>query len=353
VDGAAAEAVGLGTGDLQARVDYESRRLAAAAWLYHLGLVLFSGYEHGRHSKSVARLLGAAAGRDLVLAILSYQRWRVPCRAEFVLGVVTDVPLMRSLARHLDPVSAFEDRSLSQFGLAAGLGALLDPWPGSSAAAWAAPAVLQAHTARALGLRGRTAAAYVAREFAWSAAALSISARLRRLITAAIEQRVLDELQSAENARRAAAHAVYAAKFNPLFHEVRIQSVIAIDKWTREISSCDSDVADLRVLCKADIDRLRRFHTKEATVSELTERLAVHRRLRGLETTIAVADGLAGRVVSNDVARIVDHVTDTDLVGAKGLLTVTVSGKVAPFGGDAEEAVLVAEADGLRREFVL
>lgn len=312
---------------LAATADRESRRLAAAAWLYHFGITSFSRTEHAEDApKSGGPLLGLLV-RDIAFAgtsLLSGSRVR---RAALALTVASDLSVLRAISKHVPRHVVAEDRSLSQFGLTWGVAALLDPFPGSKTVAYTAPAVSQLAIARIWRFPRRSTARYISTEYAWSFAVLRVASQLRERVVQASQQKAMDSAEANATAERLARQETVSSFYNAVVHNLRVDALNAMYLVAADANTDPERlVDDLQQVVEAETARYRRFaQGAEATLGDVLSRLALHRRLRGLSTDFdSTVQGAWRTPLGTQPQEELDHLVDAELSAISEPICLTV-----------------------------
>lgn len=290
-----------------AHAEEHSRKLAAAAWLYHLGISAFTFTEHRAIDRRSARPLALLVTRDAVLAYGGFQGSSRLRRASLAATVVSDIVALRRMSSSIPRALIAEDRSISQFGLAWGLVAFLDPWRRSKRFAPLAPLAGQAATAALWKFPLPTAARFVTTEAAWSWGVLGVADNLRtRVRDAAIER--------GEQAQRTEAlvHRLSQMTSRSTFYELYVHSE-RLPVWNA--AAIDSDDPLLQRLCLVEIDRCQRFsETEDHTLGQVLRRLETHREIQGLDllTDDSVQEAIDTRF-THRANEAIDELVDTEL----------------------------------------
>lgn len=310
---------------MQREAELHSRRLAAAAWLYHLGISSFSAAEYRARGLTGARWLVALALRDSILATVGRQSSSAARRVALGATVATDLVGLKKMTRSLPRDLIAEDRSISQFGLAWGLVAYLDPWLGSKRLAHIAPLAGQLATAAFWKMPPRSAARYVAFEGAWSSAVLRVTGGLRERVKGAIATRAGDAARSEADAARVMQITAGSTFFERHVHKARLPA------W--DAAAWNTEGADeLHQLCRVEADRYRRFSgTENDAIGQLLDRLAVHRRLQGFDFTIEPSVGpLLPQHFGHAVNEQIDFLVDEALTECSEAITVSAEMETTP-----------------------
>lgn len=191
------------------------RCASASAWVYHLGLDLFSAGEHLGAGRRVSTILGVLAARDFALfqtVMRSPERSSALTQVAVGIATLSDLLAARGLQKII-PQAVFErERSISQFGLSAGWALQLgcNRSAAGNVASYTTPVLMQLALSSIWRLRGRQKIVYLAREGLWSVIALAcvsqLSATMRQAVDNGLEAaEELKALQAVENDLRARA----------------------------------------------------------------------------------------------------------------------------------------------------
>jgi hypothetical protein len=249
------------------------RSASASAWVYHMGLDLFSAGEHLAAGRRVSTILGVLAARDFALfqtVVRSPERSSALTRAGVAIALVSDLLAARGLRTSI-PQAVFErERSISQFGLSAGWALQLGCRRSAAGnlASYATPLLMQLALSTIWGLSGRRKLVYLAREGLWSVIALScvsqLSATMRQAVDNGLEAaEELKVLQAIENDLRARA-LVRQDTHDSLIHRVLVECA-GLAETVEKREGVTPLVASL---VRAESERLRSFPEHGATTIE-------------------------------------------------------------------------------------
>lgn len=259
-----------------------SRRSAGWAWIYHCGLVIFSGViTHGTGTPRLRLLYGALTARDVATATF----WRHPVKPYHAVGVslATDVLAGVALRKHIGR-EQFRERLMGQFGVAAAWALLVDKRGTRIEHVVAIPLGIQLIYCRLWRLSKGDTLVYLIREGSWSLACLYAASRLRKQLedAAEIEQQEIEVRR--EFNRRRDERAVHEGVWQDYYHEQsNALTAVAgmIEMGARDVNG-DAREGFLRVeqLARAEDERLRRLTAQGPaylTVASLIARLLVLR----------------------------------------------------------------------------
>lgn len=167
-------------------------RVSASSSIYHLGLDLFCLAENLSQRGRARQVFALLALRDAVCAVRLGTSGDVAATTRKVTPTVlaTDLLALRVLRHHLPHETVPYDRSLSQFGLAAGWATQFANLPLNVARAGglASPLLFQAAVARTFQFKGRMVARYLLAEGVWSAVALFSVGELVRSVRRSVDR---------------------------------------------------------------------------------------------------------------------------------------------------------------------
>lgn len=189
------------------------RCASASAWVYHMGLDLFSAGEHLGAGRRVSTILGVLAVRDFALfqtVMRSPERSSALTRLAVGIATLSDLLAARGLQK-LIPQAVFErERSISQFGLSAGWALQLgcNRSAAGNVASYTTPLLMQLALSSIWHLKGPQKLVYLAREGLWSVIALACVSQLSTTMRQAVDNGLeaaeeLKALQAVENDLRA------------------------------------------------------------------------------------------------------------------------------------------------------
>ena len=266
------------------RWEMKSRRVAAASWLYHPGLILFSLHEHRRTGHRVTGVLSLLLARDGLAGCAALMG--VSPRRLAGLAAATDLVAMTRL-RSLLPASDFlHDRSLSQIGMGPAWSVALNDPKIKMRATVVLPLAVQAAMLWLWGIRGRDAVLYLAREGLWSFATLGSVRHLRRQLLRSLREQRSAALKLAhehgEQTRLATDAQVWLYQ-----HHGHLDVFTTVRHLAESLSEVEGDAYDQIAKSAHGYElHLRNLKLEDRpTLSAQLERLITARDASGYETT--------------------------------------------------------------------